>query len=207
MGGAAEVMRKAKASFDAGDFRWTAQVLDHVVFADPKNDAARFMLADALEQLGYQAESGPWRGFYLTGAMELRKGVRDLPAPNTASADVVAGMTPEMFLDFMAVRLDPKKAAGKKLVIDFEITGEAKPKEYTVTLQNSVLGYVIGKPEGAADVKLSLDVPTLNAINAGKKLSDAAKDGKAKISGDRAKFEEFLTFFETPGFWFPIVTP
>lgn len=206
MGGSAAVLEKAKSSFDAGDYRWAAQVLDHLVFAEPDNDTARFLLADTLEQLGYQAESGPWRGFYLTGAMELRQGVRDLPAPKTASADMVAGMTPEMFLDFMAVRLDPKKTAGKTFVLHFEITGK-KSQEFAVIVQNSVLGYTVGKPNGATDAKLSLDQATLDAINAGLKVSDAVSSQKATVSGDRAKFDQFLGFFDAPEFWFPIVTP
>lgn len=86
MGGADAVLKKAKESYDKGEYRWVAQVVKHVVFADPNNKAARNLEADALEQLGYQAESGPWRNFYLTGAKELREGVtkgprRTRPAP------------------------------------------------------------------------------------------------------------------------------
>ncbi len=210
MGGADEVMKKARASFDAGDYRWAAQVLDHVVFAAPTNETARFLLADTLEQLGYQAESGPWRGFYLTGAMELRNGIRDLPSPNAASADIVASMTPEMFLDFMAVRLDPKKAAGKTFVLHLEITGGKQPQDYMVSVHNSVLSYVAQKPARPADAKLSLDRSTLDAINRGLELADAVRgkhDRKATVSGDQAKFDEFLGLFDKPDFWFPIVTP
>jgi alkyl sulfatase BDS1-like metallo-beta-lactamase superfamily hydrolase len=83
MGGADAVLAKAKESYAKGDYRWVAQVVNHVVFADPDNQAAKDLQADALEQLGYQAESGPWRNFYLTGAKELREGVAKLPTPNT----------------------------------------------------------------------------------------------------------------------------
>jgi alkyl sulfatase BDS1-like metallo-beta-lactamase superfamily hydrolase len=72
MGGADAVLTKAKQSYDKGDYRWVAQVVHHVVFADPSNQAAKNLEADALEQLGYQAESGPWRNFYLTGAKQCR---------------------------------------------------------------------------------------------------------------------------------------
>ncbi len=76
MGGADAVLEKARASSDAGEYRWVAQMVHHVVFADPDNQAARNLEADALEQLGYQAESGPWRNLPLTGAQELRNGRR-----------------------------------------------------------------------------------------------------------------------------------
>ena len=92
--------RAARSS--CGDYRWVAEVVNHVVFADPDNQDARDLQADALEQLGYQAESGPWRNFYLTAAQELRDGVRQLPTPNTASPDTVRAMSTELFLDYLA---------------------------------------------------------------------------------------------------------
>jgi alkyl sulfatase BDS1-like metallo-beta-lactamase superfamily hydrolase len=82
MGGADAILERARADHEAGDDRWVAEVVRHVVFADPDNTAARELLADALTQLGYQAESGPWRNFYLTGAKELRDGVMVLPTPS-----------------------------------------------------------------------------------------------------------------------------
>jgi alkyl sulfatase BDS1-like metallo-beta-lactamase superfamily hydrolase len=209
LGGTEAALSKAKSSFDAGDYRWAAQLLNHVVFAEPKNDKARFLLADALEQLGYQAESGPWRGFYLTGAMELRQGVRNLPAPDTASKDVVAGMTPEMFLDYLAVRLDPAKTAGKKFSMALVITGgKQKQQEYTVVVEISVLNHTAGKSAEPVDVTLTVDQPTFVAINGGKlTLPDAVKENKAKVAGDQNKLAEFAGFFDTFEFWFPIVTP
>ncbi len=81
MGGADALLAKAQESFDKGEYRWVAQVVNHLVFAEPDNEAARELQAQALEQLGYQAESGPWRNFYLTGAKELRDGVIDLAHP------------------------------------------------------------------------------------------------------------------------------
>src|SRR3546814_13573213 len=95
MGGADAVLAKARESYAKGEYRWVAEVVNHVVFAEPDNQDARNLQADALEQLGYQAESGPWRNFYLTGAKELREGVTQLPTPNTASPDIVRSMTPE----------------------------------------------------------------------------------------------------------------
>src|SRR5262245_30906923 len=114
MGGSDAVLSKARESYGKGDYRWVAQVVNHVVFADPGNRAARELQADALEQLGYQAEAGPWRNFYLTGAKELREGVQKRPTPNTASPDTVRAMTLEMFFDYLSVRLNREKAAKAK---------------------------------------------------------------------------------------------
>ncbi|HSC86507.1 MAG TPA: alkyl sulfatase dimerization domain-containing protein [Polyangiaceae bacterium] len=208
MGGSAVVIEKALASAKAGELRWAAQVLDHVVFAEPENEQARLHLADVLEQLGYRAESGPWRGFYLTGAMELRKGVRDLPAPNTASNDVVAGMTVEMFLDFMAVRLDAKKAAGKTISLTFAVKDGKKTSEYAVRVENGVLTYVEGKPKTPSDVSLTLERDIFLEIAGGKlKLADAKAQKKVTVGGSEAKLDELLGLFGSFDFWFPIVTP
>lgn len=124
MGGADSILQKAKTDYDKGDYRWVAQVVSKVVFADPENKAARNLEADALEQLGYQAESGPWRNFYLTGAQELRNGVKQLPTPNTASPDTVRAMTPEMFFDYLALHINGEKAANAKAVLNVDFGGD-----------------------------------------------------------------------------------
>ncbi len=117
MGGAENLLAQARASFDKGEYRWVAQVVNHLVFADPDNTAALDLQADALEQLGYQAESGPWRNFYLSAAKELRDGVIDLDTPQLGS-DVIKATPLDMFFDLLAVRLIGPKAAGKKIVLN-----------------------------------------------------------------------------------------
>ena len=103
MGGADAVLEKAKNTFDAGEYRWTPQVVNHVVLADPTNQHARNFLADTLEQLGYQAEGGVWRNFYLAGAKELRDGVQKAATPATSSPDIVCSMPMDLFLPTVTV--------------------------------------------------------------------------------------------------------
>ena len=122
MGGADAVLDKARVSFANGDYRWVVEVVNHVVFADPGNDEARNLQADALEQLGYQSESGPWRDFYLTGAMELRsngtllKGLRG----NALGSGIVRSMTCELLLDLIGVRLNGPRAANFRIDVNLE---------------------------------------------------------------------------------------
>src|SRR5262245_34911512 len=115
MGGASAILQKAKADFDKGDYRWVAEALKHVVFADPDNKEGRELLADAYEQMGYQAESGPWRAIYLQGAFELRNGVPQAGGTNVASPDTIKAMAPEMTLDYLAWRINSQTAAGKDI--------------------------------------------------------------------------------------------
>ncbi len=152
MGGADSVLAEARASFDAGDFRWVAEVVSHVVFADPTNDAARELEAQALEQLGYQAESGPWRNFYLMGARELREGAVGT-ATVTAGADLVAALTVEQLWDAIAVRVDGPAAWEVDLSINWEFTDTGE--RYALTLEHGVLTHVHGaRPDADATVAL-----------------------------------------------------
>src|SRR5262249_41144348 len=157
MGGAAEVKRKAQASFERGEYRWVATVLDHVVFANPEDGEAKELLARAYDQLGYQAESGPWRDEYLSAAYELRHGVSS-PALSPASiAGVLRHLPAARFFDWMAARLNGPKAVGKDLKLNFVFTdlGES----HVVTVENAVLHHARRDPDpgAAATVRLTRD--------------------------------------------------
>lgn len=206
MGGADEVLKKAKASYDKGEYRWVAQVVKHVVFADPDNKAARELEADALEQMGYQAESGPWRNFYLTGAKELRSGVTQLPTPNTASPDTVRAMSLDMFFDYLAVRLNGPKSGAAKAVLNFDF-GDTGGK-YKVELENGVLNHTANVEASDADTTVALSRDTLNnLILKQSTLDKAIAAGDVKVSGDGEMLKEVLGYLDNFEFWFNIVTP
>lgn len=205
MGGADAVLARAKKSYDAGDYRWVAEVLNHVVFADPKNQAARNLEADALEQLAYQAESGPWRNVYLVGAAELRKGIPPgLPQSTTASADTVAAMSLDMMLDYLGVRLNGPKANDKNIVINMEVTGAKKHGMYLLELRNSVLNYTANAQSTKPDATVSISVKALATLAFGS--GNSTMDG-IKVTGDAKKFDELLSYFDNFNTWFNIVTP
>ncbi|WP_312362631.1 alkyl sulfatase dimerization domain-containing protein [Ensifer sp.] len=205
MGGADAVLEKAKKSFADGDYRWVAQVANHVVFADPNNQPAKDLVADALEQLGYQAESGPWRNFYLTGAKELREGVKKLPTPNTASPDTVKAMSLDLFFDYLGVRLNAEKAADAHIVLNFDFGADGK---YLVELENGVLNNTKDRQAEKADATITLARAELDSIVLGEtKLDQAVTDGKVKLTGDSAKLNQLVSMLDSFDFWFNIVTP
>ena len=111
-----------EAAFDRGEYRWVAEVVNHVVFAEPQNAAARALQADALEQLGYQSEAGTWRNLYLTGAQELRDGTLDLPLPSSASPDAIKAMSLDLFFDYLGVRLNGAEAGEARIALNWEFT-------------------------------------------------------------------------------------
>ena len=204
MGGEAEIMKKSRADFDKGDYRWVAEAMKHVVFANPGNADAKNLLADTYEQLGYQAESGPWRSVYLQGAFELRNGVPKAGGINAASPDTIKAMPPEMLFDYLAVRLNGPKAAGKKIGINIDFTD--LKKQYGLAVENAVLNH--GKPLAKPDVKLTMTKATLDAIQLKETTLEAAiTKGDLKIDGKREAFTEFMGLMDTFPFWFNIVTP
>jgi len=206
MGGANAVLAKAREAFKAGDYRWVAEVVNHVVFVDPSNQEARRLEADALEQLGYQAESTVWRNFYLTGAQELRRGVPKFPAPRLPSPEVVAGMTTEMIFDALAVRLNGPKAHGKVIRLNYVLSDTNET--ILVVVENGVLNHWIGNSSPQADATVRLTRPVLNQIIAGVATFDEKlAAGDVKVEGRSGAVGEFLALMDDFAFWFNIVTP
>lgn len=206
MGGADAIMQKAKADYAQGNYRWVAQVTSKIVFANPDNQAARHLEADALEQLGYQAESGPWRNFYLTGAQELRNGVVKGPTPNTASPDTVRAMSPEMFFDYLAVHINGEKAANAKAIFNVDLGNDGG--KYKLELENGVLNHTANVQADNADATIALNRTTLNKIILQEEtLKQAQTRGEVKITGDSAKLDQMLSYMDKVEFWFNIVTP
>lgn len=213
MGGAEELLAKARTSFEDGDYRWVAEVVNHLVFAEPENLAARALQADALEQLGYQAESGPWRDFYLTGAQELRHGHPGGVGGSTVGRDTVAAMTTGLLFDFLGVRIDGLRAAVRTWSIDVTVTDRAE--RWRVGIERgalhatSVTGSADGTGGGApAEVQVGATHEALAALVFGAKALDQLEGtGDLTVSGDRAALEQFLATLDTFGLMFPIVTP
>ncbi len=153
LGSVENVLRQAKKDFDAGQFQWVAEVTNTLVYADPTNEAARLLCADALEQLGYQAESGTWRNAYLSGAMELRNGNVDSNENRaTSSGDLMNDMTTPMLFDYMGILLDKAAMDGEDLTIN--LTVKDTNEQYVVRITNGVLLKFADAQAADADVTI-----------------------------------------------------
>jgi alkyl sulfatase BDS1-like metallo-beta-lactamase superfamily hydrolase len=206
MGGARAVIERARKDFAAGNYRWVAEVMNQVVFADPSNMEARALAADALEQLGYQSESANWRNVYLTGAQELRSGKPKTAPTNTASPDVIRAIPLPLFFDYLAIRIDPAKAEGKKIVINWVLPDTKQ--QARMTLENSVLTHVMDKQAPDADATVTLDRSTLDLITLRQKtFPQAMQDGSVKVQGNPAKISEVLGMLDEFNPVFDIITP
>ncbi|MBS3185055.1 MULTISPECIES: alkyl/aryl-sulfatase [unclassified Pseudomonas] len=206
LGGAERVLTLAREAYDAGDYRWVAELTRHLVFAEPDNRAARELQADALEQLGYQSENATWRNAYLTGAQELRNGVAAAASKGGSADDLVRALTPTLFFDYLGVRVDAAKAAAQDLTINWHFTD--LNQDYALTLRNGVLTHRDLTRHGQADVEVNMSKATLDRIAL--KQTGFLKEatvGDIDISGERVKFMRFMAGLDEADGRFNIVTP
>ncbi|WP_280305466.1 alkyl/aryl-sulfatase [Nocardia neocaledoniensis] len=205
MGGADEVIAKARKAYAEGDFRWVAQVLNYVVFADSGNTEAVALQADTYEQLGYGSENGTWRNFFLMGAYELRNGKVGTPTV-AAAPDIQAALSVEQLFDAMALRIDGPRAWSAKLVIDWRVEGG--PVHRTQLRNGLLVHFDVGGDVPPADATFSLTEQDLQAaLLGGASLPDLIAAGRVTVEGDASKLAELVGYLDEPDPDFSIVTP
>jgi alkyl sulfatase BDS1-like metallo-beta-lactamase superfamily hydrolase len=162
-GGADALLESARRSFDAGEYRWVVELVNHLVFADPTNTAARELQADALEQLGYQSESATFRNAFLTGAQELRNGT--LPSRPAGRSGYLDAMTVDQLFDSLAVRLNAEQVAGCSASVNFTFTDLGQ--DWVLMLSNRTLHAVGGRHDADAGATLRLTRTVLSEVAGG----------------------------------------
>jgi alkyl sulfatase BDS1-like metallo-beta-lactamase superfamily hydrolase len=206
MGGADAILDRAKKDFAKGEFRFVAQAVSHLVFAEPDNQAARAMLADTFEQLGYASESATWRNAYLFGAQELRQGMPKAPPRAAMPRETLAALRTEQLWDVLGVRLNGPKAEGKRIVLNWNFTDTNE--SFVLNLENCALTYVAGSQASDADAGLTLARGTLDEVIA--KLTtfpEAVAAGKIKVSGNPLRLAELMALMDEFPRMFEIVEP
>jgi alkyl sulfatase BDS1-like metallo-beta-lactamase superfamily hydrolase len=204
MGGAAKVKAMAKAAVGKGDYAWAATLLNHAVMADDKDVEAKAMLAAVYQQLGYQTENSLWRNIYLTGADELRGGVRKLP-PSMAPLDMIAALDSQMIFDVLAIRLNADKAGDGRLRMVFVFPDRGE--RFLVEVRNGVLVAQPSAGEEKVDATLTVARPAfLDSLFRGRPLAPKILSGEVKLEGDRAAMGRLAGWFDAFPTDFPIVT-
>jgi len=207
MGGSAAVLARARNDFEAGRYRWVAEVMDQVVFADPANKEARSLAADAFEQLGYLAESATWRNAYLLGAQELRSGVRGgaRPVPGV-SAEMLHAMQISQVFDYLGTRVDGPRAGTANIVINWQFTDTGE--SLASTLEHGALTSITGKAARNAVSTVTTTRTVFESLILGQRtLADATEHHEITNSGDPKAASNLLALlvdFETG---FPVVEP
>jgi linear primary-alkylsulfatase len=206
MGGAEALLSRAKSDFAKGEFRFVAQAVSHLVFAEPDNQPARALLADTLEQLGYAAESATWRNAYLFGAQELRQGLPKAPPRPPMPRETLAALRTEQLWDVLAVRLNGPKAEGKHIVLNWKFTDTHE--SFVLTLENSALTYTEGVHAAPSDASFTLARGTLDEVIAKQtSFSEAVAASKITVTGNPMRLTELMDLMDEFPRMFEIVEP
>jgi alkyl sulfatase BDS1-like metallo-beta-lactamase superfamily hydrolase len=206
MGGGEAILARARKDFEKGEFRFVAQAVSHLVFAEPDNQAARALLADTFEQLGYAAESATWRNSYLFGAQELRRGMPELPARPPIRRETLAALRTEQLWDVLGIRLNGPKAEGKHIVLNWSFTDTGET--FALNLENSALTYTESMQAANADASFTLARSTLDEVIARQtNFPDAVAAGKIKAGGNPARLAELMGLMDEFPRMFEIVEP
>lgn len=203
MGGANKALAAARKAFAAGDYRWSSDLLSQIVFADPANKPARLLLADSLEQQGYQAESAIWRNQFLTGAKELRQGVQSRPS-SAQNADMIAAVPTQELLDSVSTRFDPVKLGGRTMAINLVMPERQETAGIEITQTT-----MIGRMKPMAQPAVTITGPRralLSLLFLKMPLAQLEMMG-VKVEGDRAAAEAWLNAIDPIPGGFKIVEP
>jgi alkyl sulfatase BDS1-like metallo-beta-lactamase superfamily hydrolase len=206
IGGADAALQQLRAAFDAGDYRWAAELGSKLVFAEPGNKAARDTHAATLEQLGYQTESAVWRNEYLSAARELRDDANRKPSLQTASPDIMRAMPLELVFDSLAVRLNHEKVDGLALGLNLSFTDTGE--RFALELSNAVLNNTAGRTLAKPSASLVLTRAALFDVLLGKVTFPASlQSGAIKLEGDPKAVGAILGNLKTYDPAFPMVAP
>jgi alkyl sulfatase BDS1-like metallo-beta-lactamase superfamily hydrolase len=205
-GGADALLAKAHAAFDNGDYRWVAELVNHLVFAEPTNAAARDLQADALEQLGYQSESATFRNAYLNAAQELRIGPPKLAGGPGRGKGLLRAMSVEQVFDAIAVRLKSEDVGGQTVFVNWTFTDINE--KWVLGLSNRTLFHVHGRHDSRAAVTVTLPRPTLVAVVTQETtFMDEIQAGRITLDGDPAALLTIFGNLDTFTVGFNVVEP
>ena len=203
LGDTDRVLELAKQDFEDGQYQWVAEITNALVFADPDNLEARYLCADALEQLGYQAESGPWRNAYLSGALELREGSYSRPeARANGMGAIKMQMTTELMLDYMGICLDSDTAQDLNATVNLRITD--RDEQYLLTLRSGVLLYQPDTQSESADATWTMPSAGMFAILS---LNKESMNSLIEQEGDTALLGDMCEHLTASYPYFSIVEP
>lgn len=206
MGGPDKVLAAAKIAYDQGDYRWVAELLNHLVFAEPENQAAKSLLAETYQQLGYQSEASTWRNSYLAAAQELQQGTPEQGVDRTLLLGLMQRTPTERFLEAMAASLNGPAADGKDYIINLKLTDSNE--SYVLWLENSVLHHRAASPDPKANATLNISKVLLVKLLAGAAgLDDIMTSEDFDLAGSTIDFVSFMRLIDKAPANFAIVTP
>lgn len=206
MGGADNILDKAEIAFNKGEYRWVAELLNHLIFAQPDNVKAKYLQANTLEQLGYQAENAGWRNSYLAAAFELRHGIPKKAKATKVGPDIIKAMSTELIFDFLGVRLNTEKALSHQFKINFIFPD--RQEKFLVELRNAHLNNIENVQDKQAQLTVTINRQDLDLLLLKQQsFEQLITSGKMKLEGNGKVLGKLFTMMDEFPFWFNIVTP
>ncbi|MET0532251.1 MAG: alkyl sulfatase dimerization domain-containing protein [Microvirga sp.] len=204
MGGAEKVMAKGRVLYDEGKYRLATEILNKLVYADPRNQDAKDLLADTYEQMAYQFESPSLRNSFLAGAKELRDGVAAVKAAKAGSPDFVRGTSTELFLNYLGIQMDSRKAESMKFKINLFTPDNGE--KFVIEMSNATLTTISGYQATDADLTITIDRRELEEVMIGSaKLADKVAAGKARMEGNSQVLEQLGSTMVKFDNWFEVL--
>ncbi len=176
-------MARGRALHNEGKYKHASEIVNKLVLAEPQNEAAKELLADIFEQLGYQQENPGLRNSFLAAAYELRTGIPQGQTARSNSPDIIRAMTTELFLNFLGIRMDARKAEGLRFTMNLVTPDNGE--RFIVELENATLTNIQGFQAEKPDLTLTINRSDLEQVMAGVKTLEAQiADGTARVQGD-----------------------
>jgi alkyl sulfatase BDS1-like metallo-beta-lactamase superfamily hydrolase len=204
MGGADKIMKKGRELYDQGKYRHATEILDKLIYAEPDHQMAKDLLADTYEQMGYQFESPSLRNSFLAAVKELRGGVVAVSTAKAGSPDFVRGTSTELFLNYLGIQVDSRKAEGMKFKLN--ISTPDNGEKFVVEMSNATLTTIAGYQAKDADLTITIDRRELDDVMIGTaKLAEKVASGKAKMEGNPQVLAQLASTMVKFDNWFEIL--
>lgn len=209
-GGIDELLASAQKAFAEGDYRWVVELVNHAVFAEPTNERARSLQADALEQLGYQSESATFRNAYLMGAQELRNGPPPRSPARVRARSLIKAMTIEQVFDTLAVRAMSENLGGVAITINWTFTDmvNTPDEKWILGVSNRTIFATQGRHNQSASATISVSRDLfLEVIAQTTTFVDEIQKGTVTIDGDATVMLQIFGNLDNFSTGFAIVEP
>ena len=204
MGGRDRVLQEVQTALDGGDPQWAAELATLLIRIDTEDRDARTLKARAFRQIGYQTANPNWRGFYLTGAMELDGKVDSVAIQESLRKRFNAASIPsDRLLSLMRYKLVPEKAEDKELTVAFAFPD--RDEAYSLELRNQVLIVHQGLREDA-NATLTLDRTVYDSMIRGETgFAKALFAGDISLDGSELDVLSFFGSFDLETSAIPLV--
>ena len=194
IGGRNKVLTTATEAFKKKEYAWAVQLVNYLYRLDPQDKEVRMLKAKILRQMAYVATGNNDRAHMMSQALALEGKVilpRLIPPP---PAQIAA--TPDTFVDYFRVRIDPIKSDETDSFLLFDFTDGIS---VGLHVRRAIAEFVpapdayLRKP----DIVLSMSGETWAKLYLSRAMpEDLIKSGDIEVTGDSAEAARVINLFD-----------